>query len=783
VNGLAAVACALAAITPQDKDKPELFYELDVASADAPSITPIPPDELAEALVSHAVNGIVLWLPPGDERARDYPDEPRARRAKELDEKSPLVPLAAPFVRRSLAVAFGRRRIEDVAAIPPIPFDRKIVVDRGKGSEFEYTRVTRPAVRSFLWCDPAAKDDLLWRNLSGLSISSRLVTPTLPELRAEQARLDLDSFARGSASRTESLLTQSRLASKITGRLCADFFRSEFGAVLPFENEWLGPPPLSELPLLRRGAPLLDLEEWWFSDLSGLWFESPLVSHRRVDLAPEGSPDPSDAPRPTGHLSFHQCQVIADLTNVRTRALKPFIRFMVQGDLAARDECRAILAEVSSFLPELSGKLADAWRATLAADRALLDDGEPWRIRVTDWKVECPAAGVAATDVTLAHADDPRLGAWAPHVEELLGELKGGPNVNLWRLFQVRPGLEVTLRTEVSLRDPRNARLRVDAAARRSVRVNGAEVIDGLESSRGPLLTTIPLPSGTSKVEVALLLDGTSGRVGLDLDLLPNRVEGIVLDPDHASRIQEPLVKLRDPTALNGTCLVRPAGRALPSPSSTARASLPFTLADAAGLDLWVHVLPLPDRTGALELRFDDGAVRGLDVAPGAAWTWLRAAAPATLDAGDHALHAEFRSENLRVDQLVLLRSDLVFPRTPAGDGPLAEAASRFDPLGRGLVVDLPVLKPGETHGGTLNFERGGSYDAFAWLKGSDPLAPGQWAELELLTSGGRQRFVLPAGAPYEEWVALGSLVVAADDHVELKTQGHGALARVAFVR
>jgi hypothetical protein len=437
-------------------------------------------------------------------------------------------------------------------------------------------------------------------------------------------------------------------------------------------------------------------------------------------------------------------------------------------------------------LPEL----AREWQATLEADRALLDEAEPWRIRYSRFRVAAPAAGLEGADVTLARVDDPRLGAWAAPLEEALG----GRRVDLWKLLRPASGVEVTLRTDLQLRDPRNARLRLAAPARRTLKVNGSAVVEGFEGSRGPLLTTLPLPAGASTLEIALVLDGSNGAVELDLDLLPQRVEGIVLDPERASRVHEPVVRLHDPTALGETCLVRPAGRLAPSSSSAgarrAQAILPFTAGGAAGagarFDLWLHVLPAPQRPGALEVRVDEGPPRAVELPLVSSWSWVRVPAPATLPAGDHALQLVFpdgAGENVRVDQVILMPGDLVLPRAPAGDGTIADSTWRFDPLGAGLVVDVPANKAGDLRGRAFSLDRGGTYDVYVWLKGSDPVPPGRFAQLDLVSSTGKQRFVLPGGTPHEEWVALGSVLFVADDRIELTAQGAGALARVAFVR
>jgi hypothetical protein len=230
--------------------------------------------------------------------------------------------------------------------------------------------------------------------------------------------------------------------------------------------------------------------------------------------------------------------------------------------------------------------------------------------------------------------------------------------------------------------------------------------------------------------------------------------------------------------------LVRPIGRTVRGSAEVgARASLAFPLSAPTRLDTWLHVLPLPDRAARLVLTFDEGTAREVELAARPGWSWVRAPVPATLKPGDHALHVDFPVENVRLDMTVLLPTELSFPRPPADDVPLSASAWRFDPLGSGIVLDLPPLRAGELFDRAFTLDQGGSYDVYVWLKGSDPLAQGQRAELEINSPSGRQRFVLPAGVPYEEWVALGRIVFNAGERVELRAQGSGALARVSFAR
>jgi hypothetical protein len=762
-------------------------YELDVAAPERPSILPMAEPLLAEALRAQGFDAVVLWLSPSDARASGRSIEPRAALLDlEVARGDALAPAAAPFLDAGLRVAVGRREADDPTTLPAALAHREIRIERSDGPAVTLRRVVRPGVRRIPWAAAAAGERESGAGSAGgggIALSSRLVLATAPELVQRQTRFDLASFGRsGPALRLPALLArQSALASFAASVVAGE----DPQAFLPLENEWIGSAPPRPRPLLRRGAPLLDLEEICFSYdgggrpflIAALRGESEGEPWRAAERMQERAGDPEGSAGDP--LSLEELHAFERVLAGHLRTAAAFGRFLARGRAQDLEAARAFLDEIEALLPRLR-LLGPAWRATLEADRELLHAAEPWRIRFTRWIVSKAGAAEPAGEVTLARADDPRLRSWADLVEREVG----GREVELWKLLPVAPGLEVTLRSEVALRDPRNARLRVEAAARRTVRLNGSALAEGLDAERGPLLVTLPLPAGANVIEVVLQLEDTSGRVGLDLDLLPHRVEGIHLDCERASRVHEPVVRLNDPTALGGSSLVRPAGRTARSGSGEGpRASLPLPLPSAQRLDVWVHVLPLADRAASLELRFDGGAPRTVAFPAGGAWTWVRAPEPATLAAGDHALHLDFPVENMRVDQVVLLPTELSFPRTPAGDKPLSATAWRFDPIGAGLVVDLPPLKAGELFGRAFTLDKGGSYDVFAWLKGSDPLAPGQWAELELSTPSGRHRFVLPAGTPYEEWVALGSTSLSAGERIELKAQGHGALARVAFVR
>jgi hypothetical protein len=373
-------------------------------------------------------------------------------------------------------------------------------------------------------------------------------------------------------------------------------------------------------------------------------------------------------------------------------------------------------------------------------------------------------------------ADDARLVPFSDDVERALG----GGRRELGELLRVAPGATFRCVTTLSLRDPTCARLLLDCAADRTVRVNGSVVIDRFAAGRGPLLTTLSLPAGTSELALDLELDGSSGAFLVTLDFVPQRAEGNVLTAARASKVREPVVRLGDPGAFEEVSLTRLPGRAV---AGAGDAFLPFKVGDPDRFDLWLHLLAPTESAARFDVRIDEGIVRPVAMAPRRTWQWVRLEAPLALERGDHAVQLLFPIEGVRFDEAVLLRSALTVTRHPDGRKAWWEQAWRFDPLGAGMVIDLPTLRPGDLIGRAFELEKSGSYQLYAWLKGNDPLAHGQRAEVELSSPSTKMRLVLPAGTPCEEWVALGDVAIAAGERVEVRVRGDGALARVALVR
>ena len=98
-------------------------------------------------------------------------------------------------------------------------------------------------------------------------------------------------------------------------------------------------------------------------------------------------------------------------------------------------------------------------------------------------------------------------------------------------------------------------------------------------------------------------------------------------------------------------------------------------------------------------------------------------------------------------------------------------------------MIEIPPLSSGDLYGPNFKVEKSGSYQVYVWLRGRDPLQPGEAAEVDLTTPSARTRFVVPFGTPYEEWTAVGSVNLNADERVEMRSRGRGSLTRVTFLR
>jgi hypothetical protein len=242
------------------------------------------------------------------------------------------------------------------------------------------------------------------------------------------------------------------------------------------------------------------------------------------------------------------------------------------------------------------------------------------------------------------------------------------------------------------------------------------------------------------------------------------------------------VVRLRDPGALAEESLVWPPGRTVGS-SESGSAEFPFEPTWTGRTDVWIHALLGATTPGRLDLAIDDGPEQPLAIPVSARWQWLRLPAPLSAAPGPHRLVLTFRSPGTRVDAVTLFESGITFPHPPAGDGTLADAAWRFDPLGAGLVVDLPPLATGDLFSQSLPIDKSSNFQVFVWLRGRDPIPPGETAELDLTSASIRMRFVVPAGTPCEEWVSVGSVSLIANERVELRARGRGGLSRVALLR
>ncbi len=777
---LASIAVGRRAVAQGAAPEPQRWYELELPADGEPPLVPLTHDALAERLAENGYDGVVLRFPLGDTRGGGVPAiAPSALLMAPDAAVEPLRSLMKAYGARSLQVAVGWRRsqrIDDLTGAGPQ------TIHRGASApQLDLSPASRPTARSLHWLECAAAP----RDVD-LCVSSDLLLRTAPELRATQAEYDIAAFGRRTFEVAPVLFAQSRLASAITAHLAGGVA----SAMAPLENEWLAEPHAERLPPLRRAPAVLDLEEWCFSfgangrpEIDTLratgtttghpftWPELPSL----LELLPAAA---NDRAKP-GELGATGVRALAELLAARVATMHDYARWLIRAAPDAKARVLAGCAAQREQLALLLPALADTWRETLDLDEALVRDGEPWRVHRREWSVACavPSGWSAPGPITTEVIDDPRLGRWRDHFAP-----PGAERIDLWSLVGVvAPDVRVTLTTGFSLRDPRNVRLRVAAAAARTVKVNGTPVVLDFAAERGPLLTTVSIPSGRSELTLELTLDGSAADLELALDLLPQRTDGIVIDATSASRVEEPAVRIGDPSALNESSIVRPTGR---RGAGDGLASFPLHVSDTGRFDAWVHLLGSSDPGSTVTLALDGSTARTLELPRAAKWQWVRAAAPLTIAvAGDHSLQVRFATEGVRLDTIVLLPIEIVFPRVPDGAAPLWTTAWRFDPLGAGLVVDLPDLRPGDLFGRAFTVDKSASYDVYVWLKGNDPLAPDQRAELELLAPTTRMRFVFPAGTPYEEWIAAGSVSLAATERVELHVQGDGALARIALVR
>src|SRR5262249_36173139 len=142
-------------------------------------------------------------------------------------------------------------------------------------------------------------------------------------------------------------------------------------AYLPFDNEWLGPTTPGRLPMLRRGEPLIDLEELGFS----------LDSKRRTLLEAAARASFHPSAHPSSSLASWQRQLAATsgaradpfdaaaiesfarVDEAHRRAAIDLASFLARGDERGRGAARDALAEIEKLLPSV-GSFADSWRKT-----------------------------------------------------------------------------------------------------------------------------------------------------------------------------------------------------------------------------------------------------------------------------------------------------------------------------------------------------------------------------------------------------------------------------------
>ncbi|MBL8841357.1 MAG: hypothetical protein JNL90_07495 [Planctomycetes bacterium] len=766
---LAGGARAAAAPAPQQAH----WFALDLPAEGEPPLVPLADAELAALLAGHGFTGVLLDRPRGDPRDA--------------------ATLGAPWRAAGLDVRIADRATVRIAELPAWPAVelRPLPSRDGAATESWLAPCTRPAVVAHLW--QRAPNRTADEDASGLAapataryLSCRLLLPTAPALRRAQLQLDLASFgARAPAAAPSPLPSDARLTrqSALASELAALLGGDHPELVAPLENLASATTDALRHRPLRRAPEWLEADEWLLS----FGADATLLAARllRVRAPPAGlagalaaaravggeADARASEPPPAGVAGDATLAWLADALEQRWQAAGRLATRLREPQFEAGERLSASAPPPEFALPSWSAGATFEADAALDARAAL----HPWRVRrlaleLTSPQLRPPGRPVALLATTL---DDPRL---APFAAELQPALDGRP-FDLSRWLPIAPGTRATLRATLALRDPRPYRLLLAAEAWRTVRLNGAVVVEPFAAERGALRTTVLLPAGTSELEFELAFTGADGRVTVALELLPPRSGGLTL-PAAAAALREPLVRIGDSSALDGTSLrlLATAARA------GGEASFPFAL-DGEGLhDLWIHRLAGSEAT-TLEVACDDGPPQSVAIAAGGGWRWQRVDLPFELRTGGHALRLRLRDPSLRLDAIGIVPSDTVFPRPPSGAAPLWESAWRFDPLGAGLVVDLPPLAVGELFGRAFTAEKSGSYRLHAWLDGRDPLAPGQHAEVELSSASTRLRMILPAGAPSEEWIELGEVSLTAGERVELRVRGDGALARVALLR
>jgi hypothetical protein len=788
---LGPVVAALALAAPPI----QRWYEVDLrAAADGGAPTTgsgLALAELVHELAAQRFDGVLLWLPPP--LAADLPPEPHAREFPRAALPPPIAALLGPDLEPSLRVALGAPapdEADDARRHGSASFHALWI--EGPGAPLELARAVRPEVTTLLWCDPEWDLDS-----DALALSERLVFEATPALRPLQARLDVAAFggagldgARAAAQRAgiegaafERLRLQSRLASRIARRLSgATPERCD-----PLQNTWSGPPPPDLPGALRRAPPWIDLEETRLSPGAFARGESGGGERDTAEFESVASAAAAaSGSECAGVLAAGDVAALAQLAAARRAAAFHLGRWLLLADAGELAQVQAGLARAVAAAAKIDApELAQTWKSGLADDRSRVDALEPWRVHAFHWQLAFADRPGAPIDVTVHQVDDERALGFG----DLVADDSVGEQLPLSRLVALDPARPLLLRTELPLVDPRAARLEISGGGRFTLRVNGVELVSRFDATRQRLTTTLPLAAGRNRVELELAPLPGGGDPTLRCTVLPHRIEGITLEPKRALRTAEPVVRLRDPAALSEECLVWPEGRNVGGKTS-GNAELPFEPLWPGRSDVWVHVLfasaaPRGASEGGaqLDVALDEGVAQALTIAADPKWQWLRLPAPIPATSGAHRLVLTFRTPGLRVDAVTCFETGLGFPHRPAGDGSLFDAAWRFDPLGTGIVIEIPPLASGDPYGPTFKVDKSGSYQVYVWLRGRDPLQPGESAEVDLTSPTSRVRFVVPYGTPYEEWTAVGSVNLTSDERIEMRSRGRGSLTRVTFLR
>ncbi len=758
-------------------------------------------EPLCTMVKSLQISVVVAWIT--DPLAESpLPEEPVATRIPpDAGAQSPSRLLAGllPELSRRLdpigCVLFaGRRNATSITVLPLIE-----LVDQ-EGIE-QVQRLDRPGVDSVAWLDP----DLFERQIrarpsAAYSSGSFLLrwTPTA----ARELQLELDAMALwcalhgrdcveslvslpGLVRWTELLRSTSaevgeaahwlaltlRSQSQMASRLSTACAPESLASVCPWTSRWLLPRPETHggrTDLVH----ILDLLKSRFRADHPPALLGTLEATTGIHLLEEPQGPEVSGTFPAGFLTLPEQKASRDCVQRRLEAARLFGRFLVTGDPA---EQRAALELLRQSIAELPLRF-DALRQTLTGDVEILSSSVPLRVQAQKWQVAMRVGeswhqlGEFVSRITR----DSRYGSLDAQLVRSVGGATFDP-VAWCRSSEV----ELSFRTEVSLKGPRNARLEIQGATHTRIELNSEPLWDGMQAD---LLKALVLPTGLNQIRVVVRPDPESDSMSLLLELLPYRYEEQSLSPRHARKILEPMVKVEYPTALLGEVLIIPEGRDQKI-EGEALAEFVHESRTDRWVDLWVRAQNRSEAQGSVFLEVDELAPMELELSLARQWQWLRLPEKVALTTGGHTLRVRVSGAGILVDTISILPTGPDFPRAPEGDLSLGEFAWRFDPLGTGHVLQLPPIEKDRPVARFFTPQETASYRIFLWIPGTTSLPAGEHAEVHLAAGNDEYRFIIHPGLPREEWLAMGSVVFALNETVRVQAVGPGDPGFIAFVQ